>query len=115
MVKLKPRYQTSLSERLEIYQKALDIIVRGEMKYGLGPDFGLCLLLPCIWCNVGNFLERRFDNNHEQITFSSTPDYFPEFGEYYKLNSYKYTNEYRIKILTEIITNIRFVLAQPKH
>lgn len=94
-------------ERLRIYKRALEIIQREEYVYRLN-DYGLCLLLPCIWLNLDSFMDCFRDNKGVVFSHYDTPKYFPEFGKYNWRNSKVYAkdrNKWRISTLKKIISS----------
>jgi len=100
-----------------VYQQALkyyqDFLVKPHTKYLLIGDepstLGLCLLLPCILWDLRNYLNNSpigDEWNHRETVFG-----FPEIREYTleisETKEHKDRLELRIKVLTEILTNLK--------
>ncbi len=112
-----PAKQTSLSERLEIYKKALLFIsdLNNESLINYDYESGLCLILPHIWLasTPEQYCKGFHDKNGQLFTYYETPKYFPEFGKYYPDTIFLYKDIYRvdkmawrIKVLNEIIKSM---------
>lgn len=93
-------------KRIEIYKEALEIIKKGESKYGMSVRaMGLCILLPCIWKNLNHYSDDFIDDNGKRFRYQDTCKYFTEFAEYYESDIIRYdpSPEWRIKALKAII------------
>jgi len=102
--------------RLSIYKEALRLIKEGKQVFGLTSEeqgecyYGLCIVLPCIWLGVKNYMHDWIDNEGKRFYWWYTTNYFPEFDVYYhhKNNQMEYNtkNAWRVAVLTAIIAEM---------
>lgn len=88
------------SLRMEVYQKALEMIESGK-----SGNYGLCMLLPMCLYGLDSWgqVKRRTDN--DGISWQLTAKSFPELGNFLRGKSYFYAspNEERVKFLKNIL------------
>jgi hypothetical protein len=102
--KLLPCEVVPLKIRLGVYKEALDIIKKGDMKYGLG-SFSLCLLLPSILWNLSSFLYKS--PSGKRWLSDETNIMFPELDTFLtKGSNGKYSNKERIEFLERIVVKL---------
>lgn len=107
--------KTTKRKRLATYRKALKHLEEGIPKFGM-ENFGLCLILPCIYYNLGDFNDpingRAWDYRETQEAFPELQDIIAQLLEYerkyqYSDVSYKEYHEkknaLRIKLLKEYL------------
>ncbi len=108
---MKPIEQLTKQERLEVYKKALEFYenqgTESHKIYDLTCYSGLCLVLPCIYWQIG-YMQMRPDTDR-LWRYQLTPEWFPEIAESIesissnvKLTDKKRLKE-RISALKEII------------